>query len=222
MPRDNMRVMLLNWGKYSEAFTVQIVRRLSACFGTSSASARRKSPVAVQEVRQYRTAQISLEAGQCWVKSELAERWRPKLGQMGVAPLIVDAGDKSSHRSRVLRAAICETMENQARSIIWCSLTFRKNPLRQFPSFSKLASFQMKSQEECEKARRMLYGQEQILITLFNYHWQRWESEACARSILKTEVWPPALPLLEDNYPITSCLNIRGDWSDTGQAWIWY
>ena len=84
---------------------------------------------------------------------------------MGVAPLIVDAGDKSSHHSRVLRAAICETMENQAGSIIWCSLTFRKNPLRQFPSFSKLASFQMKSQEECEKARRMLYGQEQIIIT---------------------------------------------------------
>ena len=165
MPRDNIRVMLLNWGKYSEALTVQIVRRLSACFGTSSASARRKSPVAVQEVRQYRTAQISLEAGQCWVKSELAERWRPKLGQMGVAPLIVDAGDKSSHRSRVLRAAICETTENQARSIIWCSLTFRKNPLRQFPSFSKLASFQMKSQEECEKARRMLYGQEEIATT---------------------------------------------------------
>ena len=216
-----MRVMLLNWGKYSEAFTVQIVRRLSACFGTSSASARRKSPVAVQEVRQYRTAQISLEAGQCWVKSELAERWRPKLGQMGVAPLIVDAGDKSSHRSRVLRAAICETMENQARSIIWCSLTFRKNPLRQFPSFSKLASFQMKSQEECEKARRMLYGQEQILITLFNCHNGNAGNLKPVRdqfSRLKSghqhsHCW---------NYPITSCLNIRGDWPDTGQAWIWY
>ena len=139
---------------------------------------------------------------------------------MGVAPLIVDAGDKSSHRSRVLRAAICETMENQAPSIIWCSLTFRKNPLRQFPSFSKLASFQMKSQEECEKARRMLYGQEQILITLFNCLNGNTGNLKPARyqfSRLKSG-HQPALPLLEANYPITSCLNIRGDWSDTGQA----
>ena len=48
--------------------------------------------------------------------------------------LVVDWGDKSSHRLRVLRAAICETMENQAASII--RYTLLTNPFRQFFSLS--------------------------------------------------------------------------------------
>ena len=94
-------------------------------------------------------------------------------------PLIVDLGDKSSHRSRVLRAAICETVENQAASIIRCTL--RTNSLRQFfsPPLEKLADFpfltgqplQTKSPARCEKTLPMLMvRQEQFLITLFNFH----------------------------------------------------
>ena len=49
-------------------------------------------------------------------------------------PLIVDLGDKSSHRSRVLCAAICETMENEAASIIRSTLL--TNPFKQFLSLS--------------------------------------------------------------------------------------
>ena len=144
---------------------------------------RRKTRAALlllQEVcPSSRAVQILLEAaeqcweaaGQCWKQCSddglNSAKWEWPL-------LVVDWGDKSSHRLRVLRAAICETMENQAASII--RYTLLTNPFRQFFSLSlEFGNFPIYGEAADEEPSTVwkdpsnAYGQEQFLITLFNF-----------------------------------------------------
>ena len=142
-------------------------------------------------------------------------------------PLIVDLGDKSSHRSRVLRAAICETVENQAASIIRCTL--RTNSLRQFFSLplEKLADFpfltgQPRPRPRCEKTLPMLMvRQEQFLITLFNFHGNAGNLKPAQDQFSRLKSVHHSLWAAGSYYTITSCFNhIRRDCSETAEAWI--
>ena len=73
--------------------------------------------------------------------------------------LVVDWGDKSSHRLRVLRATICETMENQVVSIIRFTLHSGIFSLSLSGNL-KVSNFwlQMKKSAQCGKTGPMLMG----------------------------------------------------------------
>ena len=95
-------------------------------------------------------------AGQCWKQCSddglNSAKWEWPL-------LVVDWGDKSSHRLRVLRATICETMENQVVSIIRFTLHSGIFSLSLSGNL-KVSNFwlQMKKSAQCGKTGPMLMG----------------------------------------------------------------